>query len=287
MLSASPLALCSTFSLIIGAGAFMVLAALPNGPLQRQGVRSNVDARVRHALALPWCSGLVAACFGFQDQSAAVALLRDHGGAALILAAVADVLLACAAVAYCLCVNLGKDAEGRRRRALLRIVGALAALFSCASGLAHLAVPEPSLGDARHAAADARLLAARRLRPRRADGREKAGALDDPSVKRLLTVAAVLGAVLGVGGFSAQVLAEKVSEMAGAAGAGADLVRAASMHIAVGVFCLAATLVFGVMAIRMKETGFHSVIAVASGFVGVSCSACAWHSTPCSLREPP
>ena len=50
-----------------------------------------------------------------------MALLRDHGGAALILAAVADVLLACAAVAYCLCVNLGKDAEGRRRRALLRI----------------------------------------------------------------------------------------------------------------------------------------------------------------------
>lgn len=86
----------------------------------------------------------------------------------------------------------------------------------------------------------------------------------------------MLGAVLGVGGFSVQVLA--VSEMAGAAGAGADLVRAASMHIAVGVFCLAATLVFGVMAIRMKETGFHSVIAVASGFVGVFCLRLAFYA---------
>ena len=96
----------------------MVLAVLPNGPLQRQGVRRNVDV----LCAMPCLAvvlGLVAACFGFQDQSAAVALLRDYGGAALILAAVADVLLACAAVAYCLCVNLGKDAEGRRRRACL------------------------------------------------------------------------------------------------------------------------------------------------------------------------
>ena len=144
MLSESPLALCSTFSLI-GAGAFMVLAVLPNGPLQRQGVRRNVDV----LCAMPCLAvvlGLVAACFGFQDQSAAVALLRDHGGAALILAAVADVLLACAAVAYCLCVNLGKDAEGRRRRALLRIVGALAALFSCASGGAPPAGPQPAWG---------------------------------------------------------------------------------------------------------------------------------------------
>ena len=66
--------------------------------------------------------------------------------------------------------------------------------------------------------------------------------------------------------------------MAGAAGAGAELVRAASMHIAVGVFCLAATLVFGVMAIRMKETGFHSVIAVASGFVGVFCLRLAFYA---------
>lgn len=219
--------------------------------------------------------GLVAACFGFQDQSAAVALLRDHGGAALILAAMADVLLACAAVAYCLYVNLGKDAEGRRRKALLRIVGALAALFACASGLAHLAVPEPSWATL---ATPLQMLGFSLL-----GGSalvvlmlEKAGALDDPSVKRLLTVAAVLGAVLGVGGFSVQVLA--VSEMAGAAGAGADLVRAASMHIAVGVFCLAATLVFGVMAIRMKETGFHSVIAVASGFVGVFCLRLAFYA---------
>ena len=273
MLSESPLALCSTFSLI-GAGAFLVLAVLPNGPLQRQGVRRNVDV----LCAMPCLAvvlGLVAACFGFQDQSAAVALLRDHGGAALILAAVADVLLACAAVAYCLYVNLGKDAEGRRRKALLRIVGALAALFACASGLAHLAVPEPSWATL---ATPLQMLGFSLL-----GGSalvvlmlEKAGALDDPSVKRLLTVAAVLGAVLGVGGFSVQVLA--VSEMAGAAGAGADLVRAASMHIAVGVFCLAATLVFGVMAIRMKETGFHSVIAVASGFVGVFCLRLAFYA---------
>ena len=86
MLSESPLALCSTFSLI-GAGAFMVLAVLPNGPLQMLG-------------------------FSLLGGSALVVLML-----------------------------------------------------------------------------------------------EKAGALDDPSVKRLLTVAAVLGAVLGVGGFSVQVLA--------------------------------------------------------------------------------
>lgn len=272
MLSELPLALSTTFSLI-GAGAFMVLAVLPDGPLRRPQVRGSVDV----LCAMPCLAvvlGLVAACFGFQDQSAAVILLRDHGGAALVLAAVTDVLLACAAVAYCLCINLGKVAEGRRRMLLL-IVGALAALFACASGLVHLAVPEPSWATL---ATPLQMLGFSLL-----GGSalvtlmlEKAGALDGPSVGRRLAVAAVLGAVLGVGGFSAQVLA--VSEMAGAAGAGADLVRAASMHIAVGVFCLAATLVFAVMAIRMKETGFHSVIAVASGFVGVFCLRLAFYA---------
>ena len=51
-----PLALCSTFSLI-GAGAFMVLAVLPNGPLQRQGVRRNVDV----LCAMP-CLAVVLGC---------------------------------------------------------------------------------------------------------------------------------------------------------------------------------------------------------------------------------
>ncbi len=266
-----PLALCTTFSLI-GAGAFMVLAVLPDGPLRRPQVRGNVDVLcIMPCLAV--VLGLVAACFGFQDQSTAVALLRGHGGAALVLAAVADVLLACAAVADCLCVNFGKAAEGWRR-ALLRVVGVLAALFACASGLAHLAAPEPwatlatPLQMLGFSLLGGSALVTLML--------EKAGALDDPSVKRSLTVAAVLGAVLGIGGFSAQVLA--VSGMIGAAGAGADLVRAASMHIAVGIICLVATLVFEAMAIRMKEKGFHSVIAVASGFVGVFCLRLAFYA---------
>lgn len=272
MFSELPLALCTTFSLI-GAGAFMVLAVLPDGPLRRPQVRGNVDVLcIMPCLAV--VLGLAAAFFGFQDQSTAVVLLRGHGGAALVLAAVADVLLACAAVAYCLCVNFGKAAEGWRR-ALLRVVGVLAALFACASGLAHLAAPEPSWATL---ATPLQMLGFSLL-----GGSalvtlmlEKAGALDDPSVKRSLTVAAVLGAVLGIGGFSAQVLA--VSGMTGAAGAGADLVRAASMHIAVGIICLVATLVFEAMAIRMKEKGFHSVIAVASGFVGVFCLRLAFYA---------
>ena len=87
------------------------------------------------------------------------------------------------------------------------------------------------------------------------------------AVANTLTVFAILGTMLGVGGFVAQVAT--VSSMVGA---GADLVRAASLHITVALFCLVATFVFEMMAIRMKETGFHSVVAVACSFVGVFCA---------------
>ena len=168
MLSESPLALCSTFSLI-GAGAFMVLAVLPNGPLQRQGVRRNVDV----LCAMP-CLAVVLGCSLLrlprpERRRGPAPRPRRRGANPCCRGGRA------AGVRGCGLLPLRQPREGRRgpaaqgaapyrgraRRAVLVRVGARP------PGGARAV-----LGDARHAAADARLLAARRLRPRRADARE-------------------------------------------------------------------------------------------------------------------
>ena len=158
---------------------------LPDGALRRPQVRGNVDVLcIMPCLAV--VLGLAAAFFGSKTRAPPWPRSGATAVRPLVLAAVADVLLACAAVAYCLCVNFGKAAEGWRR-ALLRVVGVLAALFACASGLAHLAAPEPSWATL---ATPLQMLGFSLL-----GGSalvtlmlEKAGALDDPSVKRSLTL---------------------------------------------------------------------------------------------------
>ncbi|WP_260620274.1 DmsC/YnfH family molybdoenzyme membrane anchor subunit [Gordonibacter massiliensis (ex Traore et al. 2017)] len=247
-----PLALFTTFSLI-GTGAFMALALLVNvSRLERKHLK-NIDAlSVMPGFAV--VLGLVAAYFGFQDCTNAVVSLRDLGGAARF-----------AVVAYCLRAGFGGLAEGWRKF-LLGSAGALGLLFVCVIGVVHAMVPDPAWNTL---ATPAQILGFALLGGSALATMmfEKAGALGGCPQKRTLTVFAILGTMLGVGGFVAQVAT--VSSMVGA---GADLVRAASLHITVALFCLVATFVFEMMAIRMKETGFHSVVAVACSFVGVFCA---------------
>ena len=258
-----PLALFTTFSLI-GTGAFMALALLVNvSRLERKHLK-NIDAlSVMPGFAV--VLGLVAAYFGFQDCTNAVVSLRDLGGAARFAVVGVGGLLAFAVVAYCLRAGFGGLAEGWRKF-LLGSAGALGLLFVCVIGVVHAMVPDPAWNTL---ATPAQILGFALLGGSALATMmfEKAGALGGCPQKRTLTVVAILGTMLGVGGFVAQVAT--VSSMVGA---GADLVRAASLHITVALFCLVATFVFEMMAIRMKETGFHSVVAVACSFVGVFCA---------------
>ncbi|RDB63149.1 hypothetical protein C1878_04585 [Gordonibacter sp. 28C] len=261
-----PLALSTTFSLI-GAGAIIVIALLANVSRLEQKHLKNIDAlSVMPGLAV--VLGLVAACFGFQDHTNAAVLLGGLGDAARFAVIGVSGLFAFSVVGYCLRVAFGGLAEGRRRL-LLDIAGALGLLFVCIVGVAHMMVPDPAWNTLAtpmqmlgFALLGGSALAAMMF--------EKADALGGSSQRKTLTIFAIFGIVLGVGGFVAQIAA--ISSMADASGAGSYLVHAASMHITVGLFCLVATFVFEMMAIRMKETGFHSVVAVACSFVGVFCA---------------
>lgn len=268
MYSEVPLALATTF-FPIGAGALVVLAVLLlNGRFDQKQL-SNIDALfIMPCLAV--VLGVVAAFFGFQDQTNAVTLLRSLGENPVWIALAVFVLgvFVFTAVFFCLQVNIGKIKEGHRRL-LLGFMGVLGSLSLCFVCAAHMMVLDPSWNTL---ATPAQIFGFALL-----GGAvqavmifEKADALQDTSMKRVLVVGALVGVVLSCGGFAAQLVS--VMGMVDATGTGIDLIREASMQIAVGFFCFVAAFSFGLMAIFMKETGFHSVIAVACVFVGVFCA---------------
>ena len=258
-----PLALFTTFSLI-GAGSFAVLAVLINVFRLEEKQLRNIDVlSIMPTLAV--LLGFVAAFFGFQDHTEAVVLLSGLNNAMRIASIGMGALLAATACAYCVQANFVK-LPGGRRRLLVSLAGGAGLVFVCIVGVAHmaagglgwgtLATPMQMLGFALLGGSALVSLVL-----------EKADALEAPVIKRTLVVISVLGIALGVGGFAAQITA-----VLGMASAGADAVRSVSLHIAVGTFCLVATFVFEAMAVHMKETGFHSVLAVACAFAGVFCA---------------
>lgn len=161
----------------------------------------------------------------------------------------------------------------RLRKPLLRTVGLLGLLFVCALAAAHVLAGDPVWATA---ATPAQMLGCALLGGSALAALlfENAGALEGRGAKGVLAAFAAAGAVLGLGG-----LAAHVAMVLGTAGAaGVELVRAASTHVAVGALCLAATLVFTLMALRLKETGYHVVIAVACAFVGTFCVRLAFYA---------
>lgn len=261
-----PLALGATFSLI-GAGTFAVLAVLAGvfRPERRQ-LQNIATLTIIPCLAL--VLGCVAAWFAFQDQTGAVVLLRRvDGGIPLVVTGVGG-LLVVVAVAYCIVANGGRSAESGQKL-LLYGAGALGLVFVWVVGVAHeltadpawttLATPAQMLGCALLGGSALATLIF-----------EKAGALGETSVKKVLVVSAVCGAVLGIGGLAVQLVV--AASVSGAGGVGADLVGVSSSQSVVGFFCFVAALLFEVMALRTKETGYHSVIAVICVFVGVFCA---------------
>lgn len=267
-----PLALSTTFSLI-GAGSFIVLAVLIGLFRFEQKQLNNIDIlSVIPGLAI--VLGLAAAFFGFQDQTNAAVLLRDFcKGAVGHIAVCIGGLFVFSVVLYCLWVNFGKATEARRRL-LLGIAGVLGLLFVFTIGIIHmtvanlcwstLATPAQMFGFALLGGSVLAVLIF-----------EKAGALGDSSIKKALMFFALFGVVLSVGGFAAQIA--MVLNVGDAAG---DFMQAASLHITVTFFCLLAAFLFEMMAIRMEETGFHSVIAVACVFVGVFCARLVFYALP-------
>lgn len=261
-----PLALGATFSLI-GAGSFAVLAVLAGvyRPERRQ-LQNIATLTIMPCLAL--VLGCVAAWFAFQDQTGAVALLRGVDGVLPFVVAGVGGLLVLLAVAHCVVANGGREAESGQKL-LLYGAGVLGVLFVWVVGIAHelsadpswttLATPVQMLGCALLGGSALATLIF-----------EKADALGEASVKKVLVVSAVCGAVLGIGGLAAQLVV--AASVSGAGGVGADLVGVSSSQSVVGFFCFAAALLFEVMALRTKETGYHSVIAVICVFVGVFCA---------------
>lgn len=265
-----PLALSTMFSLI-GAGTFMVLAVIAEAfPVERRRLAS-IDA-LSAIPSLAAVLGLVAAWFALQDQAGAVALLRGLDGTVQAAVVAAAASFSIAALAYGAMAAAGKLTE-RSRKPFVRVVGALGLLHVGALGVAHTLAADPAWGTL---ATPAQMLGLALLGGAALAMMmlESAGALDGRATKGRLAGFAAVGALLGMGGFVVQVAFVLGMEGAG----GADLVRAASTHLVVGLFCLAAAFAFTLMALRLKEKGFHSVIAVVSAFIGVFCIRLAFYA---------
>lgn len=269
-----PLAL-STMFLLVGAGSFMVMAVLSLvSPVEGRRLRGIDTLSLMPSLAV--VLGFATLCLGFQDATGAADLLRGGVGAVRFALLTTGGAFAVAALAYGVLAVSGKMPE-TLRRPLLRGAGVLGLLFACVLGLAHTLVADPSWNTL---ATPVQMLGLALLGGAALATMmyESAGALDAPAAKRMLAACVVVGVVLGAGGFAVQVAL--VSGMAN--GAGAGLVSVASTHVAVGLICLAAVLVFAMMALRLKETGFHSVVAVACAFVGVFCVRLAFYALQAS-----
>ena len=265
-----PWALSTMFSLT-GAGAFMAMAVLADAfPAEGRRLASIDALSLMPSLAV--VLGCVAAYFALQDETAAAFLLRGVDGAARYAAVGAAGAFAVAALAYGAVAVSGRM-PSRLRKPLLRTVGLLGLLFVCALAAAHVLAGDPVWATA---ATPAQMLGCALLGGSALAALlfENAGALEGRGAKGVLAAFAAAGAVLGLGG-----LAAHVAMVLGTAGAaGVELVRAASTHVAVGALCLAATLVFTLMALRLKETGYHVVIAVACAFVGTFCVRLAFYA---------
>ena len=256
-----PLALSTTFSLI-GAGSFVTLSVVVGVSRFEQKRLTNLDT-LSLMLTLAAVLGFVAAFFAFQDQTNAVSLFRSLNDVAwFVIVGVAGLFVA-VAVLYGIRVNFGNITTSERTF-LLCLVGALGMIFVGAIGIAPLLISGPSLSAT---AMFAEMLGFALLGGSTLVSLmfEKAEALDNALTRILLILIALFGVVMGCIGLAVQVGAVLVT--------GVDVVREASTQIAVAFFCLVAAFIFEIMAIRMKETGFHSIVAVASAFVGVF-SAC-------------
>lgn len=260
-----PLALSTTFFLL-GAGTFMVLAVVMRLLRLEQKHLRNIDTlSLMPSLAV--VLGLVAALFGFQDQTNAVVLLRSVASDPVRFTALGvSGLFALVVVVYWAWANFGQ-LTGDCRKRLLSVAGTLGLMFVCVLGFTHMMVLDSSWGTFAtfvqmlgFALLGGSALVVMML--------EKADALSDSLVKRALSISSLFGAVLGIGGFAVQLAIVLSSGEVRAA----QLVLEASSQIVVSFFCLAAVLIFEMMAIRMKETGFHAVIALACAFVGVFCA---------------
>ena len=261
----------STMFSLTGAGAFMAMAVLADAfPAEGRRLASIDALSLMPSLAV--VLGCVAAYFALQDETAAAVLLRGVDGAARYAAVGAAGAFAVAALAYGAVAVSGRM-PSRLRKPFLRAVGLLGLLFVCALAAAHVLAGDPAWATA---ATPAQMLGCAFLGGSALAALlfENAGALEGRAAKGVLAAFAATGAVLGLGG-----LAAHVAVVLGAAGiAGVELVRAASTHVAVGALCLAATLVFTLMALRLKETGYHVVIAVACAFVGTFCVRLAFYA---------
>ncbi|MEA5020827.1 MAG: hypothetical protein VB027_10735 [Gordonibacter sp.] len=256
-----PLALSTTFSLI-GAGSFVTLSVVVGVSRLEQKRLTNLDT-LSLMLTLAVVLGFVAAFFAFQDQTNAVSLFRGLNDVAwFVIVGVAGLFVA-VAVLYGIRVNFGNIATDERTF-LLCLAGASGVIFVGTIGMVPLLISSPSLSTV---AMFVEMLGFALLGGSALVSLmfEKVEALDSALTKMTLTLIAFFGVVMGCIGFAVQVGV--------ALGAGSDVVREASSQIVVAFFCLVASFVFEIMAIRIKETGFHSVVAVASAFVGVF-SAC-------------
>lgn len=254
------IALGSTF-LLFGAGFFAVFEVL-RGQLERGGFAVQALGRL---MLLPWSAlllGLIAVAFGLQDQTAAVARLCGHWSPFGDIALVAWVV---AFVSASVCII---TLMGTRWARIGKMAGTLCAI-SCvilAISMALLFVGAdvpwssvfcfaavlglPLIGGDAYAVMICEGLS---------------GFSDAKLARRTLTLCLAMGAILGLGGYIGCFQTALHNETMVA------IVDAAMSQVTLAIFALTAAVVFSLLALRSKDTGYYSTIAFVASIIGSLC----------------
>lgn len=251
------LVLAMAFSLV-GAAANVCFGVLPCVRADDAPELSSFDLMVLVPV-LSLVLGLAAALASFLGATPMIGLLGGNGALGWVIFWIAAAIAVIPVAGYAMLTLTGKMTHFVRRR-LLCISGAtslvyllvVAGIHAAAPGFLWMAFPIGVLVLGSAFAGGAALSAV---------VVESADVVCGDSSKRLQAAVLSCGSAMGVLGFVFVVACSEHEALS-------DI---ASTNIAVGLFCLVATLAFGLLGIFSKDRGYYSVISAASAFVSLFC----------------
>ena len=261
-----PLALFTTLA-PLGAGAFIALALAFFTTKFTDEQLKKIDRMTLIPLVVVLV-GFAASFFHLASPMHAVGVLAGIGSSPLSNEILVGSIFVVLAVVYVVVALAGKLAGGARKGFAV-VVAVAAAVFACFIGAAYLMETIASWNTP--------LVIVQLVGFALVGGMPLgtlvlglAGSLNDAlkgSFKMAALVVVVVGALLAVGGFCAQVMG--VGSMANPLVAGSDLVAAATMYLVVAVICLVLAAAANVAALLGKSSVVLAGLAVVLAVVGI------------------
>lgn len=280
MTAEMPLALFTTLA-SVGAGAFIALAVAFFTAAFSDEQLKKID-RMTTIPVVVLLVGFVCAFFHLASPAHAFGVFAGVGSSPLSNELLVAVVFALLAVVYWV-LGLAGKLSGGARKGFAAVLAVVAVVFAWFMGLAYtmetiaswntMMVPVQMLGFCLLGGAVLGVLVL-----------ALAGALDaalEGSFKAVALALLGVGLVLGVVGVCAQVLG--ASDLANALTAGADLVSAATLPLAVGVVCLVAAAVCAFLALRGKSAVVMAGVGTVLALVGVLACRLAFYAVQLSV----